>query len=83
MVKKTLDSYAPRGINANFVRGIDEDFEGVEPSQSMADFSLVEVALAYKQNAIVNELVEVRKYPVFNRQYAQINETSALDTVSE
>ena len=83
MVKKTLDSYAPRGINANFVRGIDEDFEGVEPAQSMADFSLVEVALAYKQNAIVNELVEVRKYPVFNRQYAQINETSALDTVSE
>ena len=48
MVKKTLDSYAPRGINANFVRGIDEDFEGVEPAQSMADFSLVEVALAYK-----------------------------------
>jgi hypothetical protein len=32
MVKKTLDSYAPRGINANFVRGIDEDFEGVEPA---------------------------------------------------
>jgi len=73
MVQNTLDSYAPRKINVNFVRGIDEDFEGVEPHQSMADFSLVEVALAYKQFPIVKELVEIRGYPVFTRRYSQID----------
>ena len=72
MIKKTLDSYAPRGINVNFVRGIQEEFEAVDPPQSMSDFSLVEVALAYKQREIFKELVEVRKYPILNRNYAQL-----------
>jgi len=77
MVKKTIDSYAPRGISANFVRGIDEDFEAADPTVPMEDFSLFEVALAYKQSAIVKELMEVYKYPVISRKYAKADEQSS------
>ena len=45
-VIKICEAYAPRNIN--FVRGIKEDFEGVDPPISMENFSLCEVAVAYK-----------------------------------
>jgi hypothetical protein len=83
MLNKTIDSYAPRGANVNFVRGHDEDFEAADPPQSMSDWSLVEVALAYKRNAMVKDLMEVRQYPVLNRIACQINESTATLHISD
>ena len=51
------------------MRGIEEEFEAVDPPQSMQNFSLLEVALAYKQKAIYEKLMQ--SCPVLNRIYAQ------------
>jgi hypothetical protein len=81
MVNKTIESYAPRSVN--FVRGIDEDFEAADPTIPMEEFSLVEVALAYKQNEIVNKLSTTYKYPVLNMRYSEASDKSATSTLTE
>jgi hypothetical protein len=45
-IQNTFAHFAP--TNLNFVRGIKEDFDVVDPAISMEQFSMIEVAIAFK-----------------------------------
>ena len=80
MVWETIDQFAAKGIQADLVRGMDDDWTG----EQMAHFSLVEIALAFSQTDIAVDLIVKGQHPVLNRIYTKINdETKEEDGVLE
>jgi len=75
-VWETIEKFAAKGVQADIVRGTDEDFEGTEPATPMTHFSLVEIALAFSQTEIAVNLVVKGRHPLLNRVFMKISDST-------